>query len=347
MPLRPLPLLLRAFEAAVCQAVKCFKCSRGSVDQGPGTQATASLLLRAYRRLPFASPQMPQMLSRQLRPGTQATASLLVRRSRLPFARPEMPHMLSRQRSTKHSGHCLSVVIGRSRLPFASPQMPQMLSRQLRPATQATASLLLRAFEAAVCQAVTCFKCSRGSFDQALIATAVCYYRAFEAAVCEPANASQRSHGSFDQALRPLSHLLLIGVRGCRLPRPSNASNVLTAASTSHSRPHCLSVTIRAFEAAVCQALRMPQMPSAAASTRHSLTLATAICFLGCAWTRLRPQPSAIKGLRKCTGKCSIFLFHFLFLSLPLCLGNVLMFFLASFSRRRVLCDRNAPKRLR
>ena len=83
-------LLLRAFEAAVCEPANASHASR---QLRPGTQATVSLLLKAFEAAVCQAVNASNA-SRQLRPATQATLPLCCSgRSRLPFARPRMPQM--------------------------------------------------------------------------------------------------------------------------------------------------------------------------------------------------------------------------------------------------------------
>ena len=150
--------------------------------------------------------------------------------------------------------------------------------RQPRPGTQATASrhsshcpLLLRASEAAVCQAGKCIKCSVAAWTKDS-SQCTLVLRASEAAVCQPANASNapwqlgpRTQASALWFYKRASEAAVCQGRKC--------IKCSVAASTKDSSQCAL--VLRASEAAVCQ----PANASNAPWQLGRRTQASALCL--------------------------------------------------------------------
>ena len=238
-------LLLSAFEAAVCAALKGLKRIRRRLRPEASTALRPQLATIAFEAAVWQTLKGLKCCHRQLRPGTQATAICYYRRSRLPFARPQRPKTLNQALKPEPSA---TIGVRGCRLP--RPQRLNTHPRQLRPGTQATAICYYRRSRLPFARPQRP-KTLRGSFDQArnpqpsaTIGVRGCRLRALKG--LKPS--AEASTGSVDQALRPQPSAT-IGIRGCRLAALKGLK-CSTAASTRHAgHSHLL---LSAFEAAVC-----------------------------------------------------------------------------------------------
>ena len=147
------------------------------------------------------------------------------------------------------------------------------------------------------------------------------------------------------------------GVQACRLPalKPVKYPAAALTRQPGHRHsgdrhfllePCSHPFASRARRCSDIEACRLPGFKPfkspAAASTRHSSHSCLLLCLHVC--RTLWPQPSLVVRSRLPFpySKRSVCLFHFLFF-LCLFVGNVPVFLLASFSRRCVMRDRNAP----
>ena len=127
------PLLLRAFKPAVCQASNASNAAR---QLRAGTQATA-LCCQRRSSLPFARPQMPQMLRGSFEQALRPLPSVVkgVQACRLPGLKCLKCCAAA---SSRHSGHC-PLLFRAFKPAVCQASNASNAARQLRAGTQATA----------------------------------------------------------------------------------------------------------------------------------------------------------------------------------------------------------------